>query len=69
MANGPVVIATTPAPCVIRVYESPDLTLNAAWDRFLTLVLEAWCWRDPECLASVEHCLADLRRAVDHDWS
>jgi hypothetical protein len=62
-------MAKKPAPCVIRLYESRDAALNAAWDRLLTLVLEAWCWRDPDCLSSVENCIADLRRAVDHDWS
>ena len=62
-------IAENPAPCIVRLYESPDLALNAAWDHLLTLVLEAWCWRDPDCLASVEDCVAELRRAVDHDWS
>jgi hypothetical protein len=62
-------IAEHPAPCIIRSYESTDIALNAAWDRLLTLVLEAWCWRDPDCLASVKDCVAELRRAVDHDWS
>ena len=62
-------MAKKPAPCVIRLYESRDAALNAAWDRLLTLVLEAWSWRDPDCLSSVENCIADLKRAVDHDWS
>ena len=69
MASGPVVIAKNPAPCIIRLYESRDIALNAAWDRLLALVLEAWSWRDLDCLVSVEDCLADLRCAVDHDWS
>jgi hypothetical protein len=62
-------IREDPASCIIRLYERADLALNAAWDRLLTLVLEAWCWRDPDCLASVEDCVAELRRAIDQDWS
>jgi hypothetical protein len=61
--------ANKTVPCLIRLYESRDAVLNAAWDRFITLVVEAWCWRDPECLAAVEDCLAHLRRSVDRDWS
>ena len=61
--------AEKPAPCLIRLYESDDATLNAEWDRFMTLVVEAWCWRDPDCFGAVEKCLAHLRRLVDRDWS
>jgi hypothetical protein len=56
-------------PCLIKLYESDDASLNADWDRFMRVVVEAWCWRDPECFAAVEECLAHLRRSVDHDWS
>jgi hypothetical protein len=56
-------------PCLIKLYESDDASLDADWDRFMTLVVEAWCWRDPECFAAVEKCLAHLRRSVDRDWS
>ena len=56
-------------PCLIKLYESDEASLNADWDRFMTLVVEAWCWRDPECFAAVEKCLAHLRRSVDRDWS
>ena len=31
----------------------------------MTLVVEAWCWRDPDCFAALEECLAHLRRSVD----
>lgn len=58
-----------PVPCLIQLYESDDAVLNAGWDRLLTLVIEAWCWRDPDCLAAVEECLAQLRRSVVDDWS
>jgi hypothetical protein len=61
--------AGKPAPCLIQLYESGDAILNTDWDRFLTLVVEAWCWRDPDCFAAVEECLAHLRRSVEHDWS
>jgi hypothetical protein len=60
--------ATKPVPCLIKLYESDDAILNADWDRLMTLVVEAWGWRDPDCLAAVEECLAHLRRSVDHDW-
>ena len=52
-----------------QLYERDDDALNADWDRFMTLVVEAWCWRDPDCFAAVEKCLAHLRRSVDRDWS
>jgi hypothetical protein len=55
--------------CFFRLYDGRDVGLNVDWDRLLTLVEEAWCWRDPDCLAAVEDCLAHLRRSVDHDWS
>jgi hypothetical protein len=56
-------------PCLIRLYETRDVGLNAHWDRLVRCVEEAWCWRDPDCLAAVADCLAHLRRSVDHDWS
>jgi len=67
MPGGPVKIAEKAAP-LIQLYEGRDVVLNDAWDSLLTLVLEAWCWRDPDCLAEVEACLAHLRRSVDQDW-
>ena len=42
---------------------------RADWDRLVRCVEEAWCWRDPDCLAAVADSLAHLRRSVDHDWS
>jgi len=65
----PSAAAEKPVPCLIKLYESDDASLNADWDRFMRLVVEAWCWRDPECFAAVEECLAHLRCSVDHDWS
>jgi hypothetical protein len=69
MPTGAAAIATTPPPCLIRLRERRDVDLNADWDRFITLVMEAWCWRDPDCFTALEGCLAHLRRSVDRDWS
>jgi hypothetical protein len=69
MPSGAAETAKKPVPCLIRLYESRDVVLNADWDRLMTLVVEAWCWRDPDCFAAIEDCLAHLRRSVDHDWS
>jgi hypothetical protein len=69
MPSGAAETAKKAAPCLVRLRERRDVALNADWDRFMTLVIEAWCWRDPDCFAAVEDCLAHLRRSVDHDWS
>ena len=61
--------AQKPVTCLVGLYESRDAALNADWDRFITLVAEAWCWRDPDCFAALEVSLANLRRSVDRDWS
>src|SRR5262245_1558322 len=61
--------ARKPAHRLVQLCERRDAALNAHWDRFMTLVIEAWCWRDPDCFAALEESLAHLRRAVDHDWS
>jgi len=54
---------------LVLLCERRDAALNAHWDRFMTLVIEAWCWRDPDCFAALEESLTHLRRSVDHDWS
>jgi hypothetical protein len=59
----------TSAPWLDRLFESSDGGLNAEWDRLVSLVVQAWCWRDPESVAELEACLASVRRAVDRDWS
>ena len=61
--------AKKPVASLARLYESRDVLLNADWDRLMTLIADAWSWRDPDCVAAVEDCLAQLRRSVDHDWS
>jgi len=61
--------AGKPAHELVLLSERRDAALNAHWDHFMTLVIEAWCWRDPECFAALEESLTHLRRAVDHDWS
>ena len=58
-----------PATCLVRLYEGRDVGLNADWDRLIRLVVEAWSWRDPDCVDAVEACIAHLRRSVEHDWS
>jgi hypothetical protein len=42
---------------------------NATWDELTRLVLEAWCWRDPESLARLEACVGRLWLEVDREWS
>jgi hypothetical protein len=69
MPSGAAETAKKPVPCLVRFYESRDVVLNADWNRLITLVAEAWCWRDPDCVAAIEACLAHLRHSVDHDWS
>jgi len=61
--------AATAKNCLVRLCERRDVVLNANWDRLIALVLDAWFWRDPDCIAEVVDCLALLRRSVDHDWS
>jgi hypothetical protein len=60
--------AKKPASCLVRLYERRDVALNARWDSLITLVGEAWCWRDPDCVAAVQDCIVHLRRSVDRDW-
>ena len=46
-----------------------DAGLNADWDRLVALVMQAWCWRDPESIEAVDACLGRLRALVARDWS
>src|SRR5262245_29454783 len=42
---------------------------NSAWDELTHLVLEAWCWRDPESLQRLEACVVGrLRPEVEREW-
>ena len=61
--------AKTPAPGLVSLCERRDDALNADWDRFMTLLIEAWSWRDPDCFAALKESLAQLSRSVDRDWS
>ena len=45
-----------------------DATLNAQWDALLTVVMDAWCWRDPDSLDDLEAQVARLRAGVLADW-
>jgi hypothetical protein len=47
---------------------SRDATLNAEWDGLLAAVKEAWSWRDPDSLATLEASVARLRPGVLEDW-
>jgi len=68
-ARGVEAFAETPAPWLDRLFETRDVGLNGDWDRLLSLVVQAWCWRDPESVGELEQCLEMLRRVVDRDWS
>ena len=46
-----------------------DDALNNEWDRLLTAVIQAWCWRDPDSVVAVERSIVQLRASVDRDWS
>src|SRR5262245_59698036 len=59
----------TAALYLVRLYESRDAVLNSDWNRLVALIEEAWCWRDPDCIAAIQACLVQLRRSVDQDWS
>jgi hypothetical protein len=69
LPSGAAETARKPVTCLVRLYESRDVVLNADWDRLITLAAEAWSWRDADCVAAVEACIAHLRRSVDRDWS
>lgn len=63
----------TPAASAAPSYEDcpplDDDQLNDDWDRLVTFVMQAWCWRDPESLDTVDRCLRRLRSVVDREWS
>ena len=45
-----------------------DTELNQQWDELIRLTLGAWEWRDPESLAELQVCLADLRGRIRTEW-
>lgn len=45
-----------------------DARLNAEWDRLVALVMQAWCWRDPESIQAVDGSLQRVRGLVARDW-
>lgn len=62
-------VAASAAPWIDQWPLLDDVGLNADWDRLVVLVMQAWCWRDPESVEAVERCLRHLRSIVDRDWS
>lgn len=54
------------APPAVTVGD--EEALNAAWDHLLWLAVQAWSWRDPESLASVERAASALTPDVARDW-
>jgi hypothetical protein len=57
------------APWLDRWPPPEDASVNADWDRLVALVMQAWCWRDPESLDELVRCLGTLRLVVRRDWS
>jgi hypothetical protein len=49
--------------------EPLDVELNAEWDLLLTRAIQAWCWRDPDSIRTVEECLVRIKPSVTRDWS
>jgi hypothetical protein len=62
-------VAASAAPWLDAWPLLDDVRRNADWDRLVALVMQAWCWRDPESVDELERCLRNLRAVVYHDWS
>ena len=45
-----------------------DQGINAAWDDLMKLVIQAWSWRDPDSLDSLEAARVILRKRIEDDW-
>ena len=45
-----------------------DAIVNALWDELTRLAQEAWTWRDPETLETLQFHMAILRAHVHVDW-
>ena len=45
-----------------------DSILNALWNELSRLAHEAWTWRDPETLETLEFHLAILKAHVHAEW-
>lgn len=57
------------APAIALPPETGDDHINADWDRLMQLASQAWSWRDPESLDTLEQAVARLRTWIDRDWS
>ena len=45
-----------------------QVATSIAWDSLPRLADDAWCWRDPDALAALEACIAQLKASVLEDW-
>ena len=45
-----------------------DSVLNALWNELTRLAHDAWAWRDPDTLETLEFHLAILKAHVHADW-
>ena len=45
-----------------------DQEINAAWDDLMKLVTQAWSWRDPDSLDSLEAAMVIVRKRIEDDW-
>lgn len=45
-----------------------DSILNALWNELTRLAQDAWTWRDPETLETLEFHLAILKAHVHAEW-
>ena len=45
-----------------------DPSSSRAWDEVSKLASDAWTWRDPESLARLQECVAQLSSEVERDW-
>ena len=45
-----------------------DREINTAWDDLMKLVIQAWSWRDPDSLDSLEAATVILRKRIEDDW-
>ena len=47
---------------------SVDQEVNSEWDLLIRLASQAWSWRDPESLDTLERTVTRLRTWIGRDW-